>query len=106
MVVLDHFSVKSKSWHANDSNIFEGSKINFLTPSFGFHQIINKPTHVLNNSFSCIDLIFTTQLNLVMESGIHSSDQCSLTENSNVLPTDYELFTKASPVRTMILERR
>ena len=27
----------------------------------------------MNNSFSCIDLIFTTQPNLVMESGVHSS---------------------------------
>ena len=31
-----------------------------LTTSFGFNQIINKPTDVLNNSSSCIDLIFTS----------------------------------------------
>ena len=45
----------------------------FLTSSFGFHQIINKPTHIWNNSSSCIDLKFTPQPNLVMESGVHSS---------------------------------
>ena len=73
MVVFGDFNAKSKSWYTNDSTNFEGSKIDFLTSSFGFHQIINKPTHILNNSSSCIDLIFTTQPNLVMESGVHSS---------------------------------
>ena len=39
-------------------------------------KIINQPTHILNNSSSCIDLLFTTQRNnLVMESGVHSSLQ-------------------------------
>ena len=37
------------------------------------HQIITKPIHHLNNSSFCIDLIFTTQWNLAMESGFHSS---------------------------------
>ena len=44
MVVLGDFNAKSKSWYTNDSTIFEGSKIDFLTFSFGFHQIITKPT--------------------------------------------------------------
>ena len=72
MVVLGDFNAKFKSWYTNDSTKFEGLKID-LTVSFGFYQIINKPTHILNNSSSCIDLIFTTQPNLVMESGVHSS---------------------------------
>ena len=72
MVVLRDFDAKSKFWYTNDSTNFEGSKIDFLTSSFGFHQIINKLTHILNNSSSCIDLIFTTQPNLVIESGAHS----------------------------------
>ena len=37
------------------------------------NQLIQEPTHILNSSSSCIDLIFTSQPNLVMESGIHSS---------------------------------
>ena len=73
MVALGDFNAKPKSWYTNDCTDFEGSKINILTSSFGFHQIINKPTHILNNSSSCIDLIFTTQPNLVMESCVHSS---------------------------------
>ena len=35
--------------------------------------MINEPTHLLQNSPSCIDLIFTSQPNIVVESGVHSS---------------------------------
>ena len=73
MVVLGDFNAKSKSWCTNDSTKFESCKIDFLRSSLGFHQIINKLTHILNNSSSCIDLIFTMQTNLVMKSGVHSS---------------------------------
>ena len=37
------------------------------------HQIINEPTHISNTSSSCIDLIFTSQPNLVTDSSVHSS---------------------------------
>ena len=68
MTVLADFNAKSKSCYTNDGNSFEGSKINFLTFNFRFHKIINKLTCILNNSPFCIDLIFTTQPNLVMGS--------------------------------------
>ena len=35
--------------------------------------MINEPTHLLQNSSSCIDLIFTSQPNIVVESGVHPS---------------------------------
>ena len=73
MVVLGDFNAKSNSWYTNDSTDIEESKSNILTSPFGFHQIINEATHILNNSSSCIDLIFTSQPNLVTESGVHSS---------------------------------
>ena len=44
-----------------------------LTSQYGLKQIINQPTHIRNNSSSSIDLLFTSQANLVMESGVHSS---------------------------------
>ena len=37
------------------------------------NQIIDGPTHILPNSESCIDLIFTTETNLVTDSGVLSS---------------------------------
>ena len=34
-------------------------------------QVITEPTHILENSSSCIDLIFSNQPNLIMDSGVH-----------------------------------
>ena len=52
---------------------FEGSQIEFLASQFAMSQVITEPTHILDNSKSCIDLIFTSQPNMIMDSGIHPS---------------------------------
>ena len=44
-----------------------------ITSQFGLHQMIDEPTHILESSSSCIDLIFTSQPNLITESGVHPS---------------------------------
>ena len=36
-------------------------------------QQLSQPTHLLPNSTSCIDLVFTNQLNLLADCGIHPS---------------------------------
>ena len=36
-------------------------------------QIIKEPTHISNTSSSCIGLIFTSQPNLITDSGVRSS---------------------------------
>ena len=36
-----------------------------------FLQLISEPTHILWNLLSCIDLIFTGQPSLVIDSGVH-----------------------------------
>ena len=35
------------------------------------HQVINEPTHILEIFSSCIDLIITSQPNIITESGVH-----------------------------------
>ena len=65
-------------FHIQDSTNFEGSTIENVISQFGQSknigsQIIKEATHVLGSSSSCIDLIFTTQSNLVVESGLHPS---------------------------------
>ena len=76
-VVLGDFNAKLSLWYSNDITAYEGSKIDGATSQFGLEQIIKKPAHIIGDSLSYIDLIFTTQLNLVMESGfpslLHSS---------------------------------
>ena len=40
---------------------------------YGLTQIIHEPTHMLESSVSCVDLVFTSQENLVTNSRVHSS---------------------------------
>ena len=35
--------------------------------------MISEPTHILPRSVSCIDLLFTNQPNMVLNSGVHPS---------------------------------
>ena len=71
--VLGDFNANSNNWCKNDINSNEGSRTDAVTSNCGLHQLIQEPTHILNSSSSCIDLIFTSQPNLVKESGVHSS---------------------------------
>ena len=57
----------------SDITTYEGSKIDGVTSQFGLQQIIKEPTYFIGDFSSCIDLIFTTQLNLIMKSKVHSS---------------------------------
>ena len=72
-VILGDFNAKYSLWYNNDITTYEGSKTDGVTSQFGLQQIIKEPTHIIGDSSSCIDLIFKTQPNLVIESGVHSS---------------------------------
>ena len=69
-VILGDFNARSQSWWSDDITSFEGSHIDSLTTTYGFHQLISDPTHLLPNSSSCIDLIYD-QPNLAVDSGVH-----------------------------------
>ena len=72
LVRLPHnFNAKSSNWCENDITTTEGKAIENIPSQFGLHQMINKPTHILESSSSCIDLIFTSQQNVITESGVH-----------------------------------
>ena len=66
-VMIGDFNAKSSSWYLNDVTSFEVSQIEFLASQFAMSQVINEPTHILDNSKSCIDLIFTSQPNMIMD---------------------------------------
>ena len=72
-VVTGDFNSRSSSWWSKDTDTIEGLKLFSLTSSNGLSQLINEPTHIQTNSTSCIDLIFTDQENLCVNSGVHSS---------------------------------
>ena len=71
--VVGDFNDKSHIWYKGDKTTASGSKFEIMTFHYGLTQIINKPTHILEDSASCIDLVFTSQPNMVIDSGVHSS---------------------------------
>ena len=70
-IVLGYFNGKTSLWHNNEISTYEGSKVDSVTSQFGLEQIIKEPTHIIGDSLSRINLIFTTQLNLVIEYEVH-----------------------------------
>ena len=72
-IILGDFNARSSDWWPDDITSPEGTHINSLISMYGFDQLISDPTHILPASSSCIDLIFTDQPNLVVDSGVHPS---------------------------------
>ena len=73
VVVIGDFNAKSGKWHCQEKSTFEGNVIDNITSQFGLYQVIKEPTHILSTFSSCIDLIFTSLPNLIIDSGVHSS---------------------------------
>ena len=64
------FNGHSELWWKDGDTNAEGSEIEQLTSRLGLHQLIHEPTNFEpNKNPSCIDLIFTDQPNLVIDSG-------------------------------------
>ena len=73
LTAIGDFNAKSSNLYNKDKTSFEGNAVEKVFLQLELHQIINEPTHILPNSSSCIDLIFTSKPNMVIETGIHSS---------------------------------
>ena len=56
-IIASDFNARCSRWWKNDITNSTGQEIDSLTSSAGYKQIIDKHTHVINNSMSCIDLI-------------------------------------------------
>ena len=78
VIITGDFNCRSAQWWKDDIENNEGKHFESLTSDLGLHQLISEPTHFMGDSRSCIDLIFTDQPNLVVESGVHPSlhEQC------------------------------
>ena len=74
MFFAGDFNGHSQMWWPDGDNTPEGSSIEELTSRLGLSQLISEPTNFEpHKNSSCIDLIFTDQPNLVLESGTQSS---------------------------------
>ena len=70
----------SYRWWKNDITNYQGQELDLITLSAGYNQIINKSTHVINTSMSCIDLIFCTNQTVISNHGVDVSifDKCHI----------------------------
>ena len=66
-VILGDFNARSSTWWSNDITNLDGTLIDSLTTTYGFKQLIFHATHILPQSLSCIDLLFTDQSNYVVD---------------------------------------
>ena len=72
-LILGDFNDRSPTWWDDDKISIEGTWLDTFSSFHGLHQLIKEPTHLMENSASCTDLIFTNQSNLVIDSGVHPS---------------------------------
>ena len=64
---------RCKQWWPEDNQDYQGIALDEFIVSNALFQLIDQPTHILENSKSCIGLIITNQSSLFVESGVHSS---------------------------------
>ena len=78
LIVTGDFNARCSRWWKNDIINLQGQELDLLTLSAGYNQIIDKPTHVINTSMSCIDLIFCTNQSVISNHGVDVSifDKC------------------------------
>ena len=68
--VIGDLNAKSKNWYQSNRTTYKDNIIETITSHFDLYQLIHDPTHILGKL--CIDLIFASQLNMVVNSGVHS----------------------------------
>ena len=69
-IYIGDFNARNSEWWNGDSTNLQGTELAELAAQYSLNQIIDGPTHILPNSASCIDLIFTTETNFVTDSGV------------------------------------
>ena len=72
-IIVGDFNANLNNRCSSDKTTYEGQKLESLTSQCGFKQVISDPTYILESSSSCTDLIFTSQPDLVTNSGVLSS---------------------------------
>ena len=77
-IVMGDFIACCSRWWQKDITNSAGQEINSLTLSAGYKQTIDKPTHIVNNPMSCIDLLFCANQNAISNYGVDVSifDKC------------------------------
>ena len=72
-LALCDFNAKSQTWCKRDKISCEVSTLYKDSNIHGLDQLLNEPAHLLDSLSSCIDLIFTSQPKVIMESCVQLS---------------------------------
>ena len=72
-IITGDFNGKCSKWYSFDPSDNIVKELDTITSTADYSQIIDKPTHFTNNSSSCIDLIFTSNPSILVDSGIEKS---------------------------------
>ena len=72
-ILIGDFNAKSSKWCSSDKDNKAGCELDNVTTSAGYSQMIDKPTHFVNESSSCIDLIFSSNPSLTKNCGTEHS---------------------------------
>ena len=73
IAVPGHINAQTKGWYPLDKTNDEGTRTDSVTSEFGLEQLIHEPTNITRERSSSTNLIFVSQPNLVLESGVQSS---------------------------------
>ena len=78
LIVTGDFNACCSRWWENDTTNLQDQELDSLTLSAGYNPIIDKPTHVINPSMPCIDIIFCTNQSVISNHGVDVSifDKC------------------------------
>ena len=72
-ILIGDFNAKSSKWCNSDKSNRAGIELDSITTSACYSQLINEPTHFVNKTFSCIDLSFSSDLNITRNCGIEKT---------------------------------
>ena len=67
---IEDFNAKNLKWWNGDSTNLQGTELAELATHYSLNQVIDGPAHILPNSASCTDLIFTTETIFFIDSGV------------------------------------
>ena len=72
-ILIGDFNAKSSRCCNSDKSIRASEELDSITKSAGYSQLINQPTHFVNKTSSCINLIFSSDLNITKNCGIEKT---------------------------------
>ena len=72
-IFFGDFNAKCSKWCAPDKSNTAGIEPDNITTTSGYNQMIDKPTRCINELSSCIDLIFSSNVDLMKNCGVEQS---------------------------------